>query len=165
MNSGPVSSNAYISCIPLLTLPLAFVGLLDDRLDLPATLRLFAQFATSVIVAVVSPLFNLSLSTLPLFIFMVLLATAVINFTNFMDGLDGLVASCLSVVIGVSALYLYAPWPIWSLFGALLGFLFCNWYPAKVFMGDSGSTFLGAVFIALVSFCFVAKRLPAAAVA
>ena len=34
--------------------------------------------------------------------------------------------------------------------GALLGFLLWNWSPAKVFMGDVGSTFLGAVFSALV---------------
>jgi len=76
--------------------------------------------------------------------------TAVINFTNFMDGLDGLVACCMAVAIGAFALRLASPWPIWSLVGALLGFLLWNWSPAKVFMGDVGSTFLGAVFAGLV---------------
>jgi UDP-N-acetylmuramyl pentapeptide phosphotransferase/UDP-N-acetylglucosamine-1-phosphate transferase len=76
--------------------------------------------------------------------------TAVINFTNFMDGLDGLVAGCMAVAIGALAIALAAPWPLWALVGSLLGFLLWNWSPAKVFMGDVGSTFLGAVFAGLV---------------
>jgi UDP-N-acetylmuramyl pentapeptide phosphotransferase/UDP-N-acetylglucosamine-1-phosphate transferase len=76
--------------------------------------------------------------------------TAVINFTNFMDGLDSLVAGCMAVAISALALRLAAPWPIWTLVGALLGFLLWNWSPARVFMGDVGSTFLGAVFAGLV---------------
>ena len=76
--------------------------------------------------------------------------TAVINFTNFMDGLDGLVAGCMAVAISALAIALTAPWPIWPLVGSLVGFLVWNWSPAKVFMGDVGSTFLGAVFAGLV---------------
>jgi Fuc2NAc and GlcNAc transferase len=76
--------------------------------------------------------------------------TGVINCTNFMDGLDGLVAGCMAVSMTAAAIELSAPWPIWALVGALLGFLFWNWSPAKVFMGDVGSTFLGAVFAVLV---------------
>jgi len=53
------------------------------------------------------------------------------------DGLDGLVTGCMSVTIA-------------AMVGSLLGFLLWNWSPAKVFMGDVGSTFLGAVFAGLV---------------
>jgi UDP-N-acetylmuramyl pentapeptide phosphotransferase/UDP-N-acetylglucosamine-1-phosphate transferase len=67
-----------------------------------------------------------------------------------MDGMDGLVAGCMSVSISFVAFELSAPWPVWALVGALIGFLFLNWSPAKVFMGDVGSTFLGAFFIFLV---------------
>ena len=94
------------------------------------------------------------ISDLPVFWFllplMVIAITAVINFTNFMDGLDGLVGSCMAVTIAALAIVLDAPWPLWSLVGSLLGFLLWNWSPAKVFMGDVGSTFLGAVFVGLV---------------
>jgi UDP-N-acetylmuramyl pentapeptide phosphotransferase/UDP-N-acetylglucosamine-1-phosphate transferase len=79
-----------------------------------------------------------------------LLIVAVINFTNFMDGLDGLVAGCMAVALAAAALQLAAPLPIWALVGSLLGFLIWNWSPAKVFMGDVGSTFLGALFAGLV---------------
>jgi UDP-N-acetylmuramyl pentapeptide phosphotransferase/UDP-N-acetylglucosamine-1-phosphate transferase len=81
---------------------------------------------------------------------MVVAVTAVINFTNFMDGLDGLVAGCMAVAIAAAAFVLAAPWPIWALVGSLLGFLLWNWSPAKVFMGDVGSTWLGAVFAGMV---------------
>jgi len=74
----------------------------------------------------------------------------VINFTNFMDGLDGLVAGCMVVTIAALSQALAAPWPLWALVGSLLGFLLWNWSPANVFMGDVGSTFLGAVFAGLV---------------
>jgi UDP-N-acetylmuramyl pentapeptide phosphotransferase/UDP-N-acetylglucosamine-1-phosphate transferase len=61
-----------------------------------------------------------------------------------------MVAGCMAVMITAGAIQLSAPWPIWILVGALLGFLICNWSPAKVFMGDVGSTFLGAIFAVLV---------------
>ena len=56
----------------------------------------------------------------------------------------------MAVTIAALAFDLAAPWPLWVLVGSLHGFLFWNWSPAKVFMGDVGSTFLGAVFAGLV---------------
>jgi Fuc2NAc and GlcNAc transferase len=136
---------------PLLALPLAVVGFLDDRHSLPAGWRYGVQLATSlVLVVLLSRLVVPSLAFWPALVLLVVAVTAVINFTNFMDGLDGLVAGCMAVAMAAAAHDLTAPWPIWALVGALLGFLLWNWSPAKVFMGDVGSTFLGAVFAALV---------------
>jgi UDP-N-acetylmuramyl pentapeptide phosphotransferase/UDP-N-acetylglucosamine-1-phosphate transferase len=87
---------------------------------------------------------------LVVFVLLLITSTAAINFTNFMDGLDGLVAGCMIIVISSIAFVLSSSWSLWSLVGALLGFLIWNWSPAKVFMGDVGSTFLGAVFVGLV---------------
>ncbi|MFM8524722.1 MAG: MraY family glycosyltransferase [Cyanobacteriota bacterium] len=127
-------------------LPLALVGLLDDRHNLPAPWRYGAQMLTAL------GLVQLSSLAIPWLVWPLLLiaVTAVINFTNFMDGLDGLVAGCLAVVFSAAALQLATPWSLWALVGALLGFLIWNWSPAKVFMGDVGSTFLGAVFAGVV---------------
>ena len=67
-----------------------------------------------------------------------------------MDGLDGLVAGCLLISISTLVFHLTASWIYLSLIGSLAGFIFWNWSPARVFMGDTGSTFLGAVFAGLV---------------
>jgi Fuc2NAc and GlcNAc transferase len=127
-----------VAWIPLICVPLAVVGLLDDRFDLPAASRYLAQMLTAVAL--------LAMATTPLPAWslpVVLIAiTAVINFFNFMDGLDGLV--------GLSALVLMAACGQVLLAGAVAGFLLWNWSPAKVFMGDVGSTWLGAVFAGLV---------------
>jgi Fuc2NAc and GlcNAc transferase len=134
----------------LLTLPLALVGFLDDRHNLAATWRYCVQLATALVVVLGSPLVAKSGGLLPLLAMLLIAVTAVINFTNFMDGLDGLVAGCMAVAMTAAAIQVAAPWPIWALVGALLGFLLWNWSPAKVFMGDVGSTYLGAVFCMLV---------------
>ena len=150
--------DSAVASLPLLAAPLAVVGLFDDRLNLPASWRYGVQLLTAVLMLVVSPLvqeFGLavaygSLLFLPVLAFLMIAVTAVINFTNFMDGLDGLVAGCMAVAIAALAFSLNASWPLWSLVGSLFGFLHWNWSPAKVFMGDVGSTFLGAVFAGLL---------------
>jgi UDP-N-acetylmuramyl pentapeptide phosphotransferase/UDP-N-acetylglucosamine-1-phosphate transferase len=139
-------SHLAMVALPLLALPLAVVGFLDDRHNLSSGLRYGVQLATALLLILMSSL-PLPLLGLPLLLIAV---TAVINFTNFMDGLDGLVGGCMAVALASAALWLAAPWPIWAFVGALLGFLIWNWSPAKVFMGDVGSTFLGAVFAGLV---------------
>jgi UDP-N-acetylmuramyl pentapeptide phosphotransferase/UDP-N-acetylglucosamine-1-phosphate transferase len=67
-----------------------------------------------------------------------------------MDGLEGLVGGSCAVQLSFFALYLHQPcW--WLLVAALIAFLWWNWPPAKIFMGDSGSTVLGgAVALALL---------------
>ena len=133
------------SAVPLSAFPLALVGFWDDRLSLPASWRYGVQLLTASLILWLSPI------SFPwqMLLLVIVAVTAVINFTNFMDGLDGLVAGCMAVALAAAALRLAAPWPIWALVGALLGFLIWNWSPAKVFMGDVGSTFLGAVFAGL----------------
>ena len=80
------------------------------------------------------------------FVFLVVLGT--VNGTNFTDGLDGLASSVTTVV----SLFLAAAagvldpqlMPLATAFaGALMGFLMFNVYPAKVFMGDTGSLAIG----------------------
>lgn len=129
-----LSTTEVTRWIPILCLPLAFVGLIDDRKDIPAIWRYMVQIITAVFLVAIgnfdTGLFLVALMTFAL--------TAIINFTNFLDGLDGLVAGC--------GVLLMAAFSAWGLSGAIFGFLLWNWSPAKVFMGDVGSTFIGAVF-------------------
>lgn len=81
----------------------------------------------------------------------IVLLAGVINGANFTDGIDGL-ASCVTAVIG--GFFAIVAFAFYSegmavlagiLLGATLGFLIYNFHPAKVFMGDTGSLFLGAL--------------------
>jgi UDP-N-acetylmuramyl pentapeptide phosphotransferase/UDP-N-acetylglucosamine-1-phosphate transferase len=121
--------------IPIICLPLAIVGLLDDYYDLPAKYRYAFQILTALAILVLDNI------TLPLWLFPVAIiaVTALINFMNFMDGMDGLLAGC--------AVLLMVATSQWALAGAIFGFLLWNWSPAKVFMGDVGSTFIGSIFV------------------
>ncbi|MDB4346460.1 glycosyltransferase family 4 protein [bacterium] len=146
--SASESSTLFVA--PLISLPLALVGYIDDRHKIPVFWRYGVQLGTALLVILVSPLVQPVLGVLPMLALLLIAVTAVINFTNFMDGLDGLVAGCMAVAMIAASIQLAAPWPIWALVGALLGFMLWNWSPAKLFMGDVGSTFLGAVFAVLV---------------
>ena len=134
----PLFAQGATAWIPVVCAPLALVGVLDDRFDLPALWRYLAQIFTAMALIAMATL-PLPLWSLPL---VLLTVTAIINFFNFMDGLDGLLASCGAVLMLVSGQWIVA--------GALLGFLLWNWSPARIFMGDVGSTYLGAVFAGLV---------------
>lgn len=122
----------------LMPLPLALVGLLDDRLGLPVRWRLLVQLATGLALAL-----QAGWPPLPAAVAAVA-AAALINAVNFTDGLDGLVASCLALWLLLAALLLQQP-ALPVLAAAVLGFLIWNWSPARLFMGDVGSTYLGAV--------------------
>ena len=89
-------------------------------------------------------------------IFAALVITGTVNAVNITDGIDGLSSSVTLPVcafFAVSFSYAYLHWNrpgsagmavfAASLFGGLVGFLIYNFYPAKVFMGDTGSLFLG----------------------
>jgi Fuc2NAc and GlcNAc transferase len=133
------------SLVPLLCCPLALVGLLDDRFNLPAVLRYGAQLLTAAALVAVAQT-PLPPWSWPLAMVAV---TAVINFVNFMDGLDGLVTGC-ALVLFLLAGTLPGGGVLLPLAGSLLGFLPWNWSPARVFMGDVGSTWIGAVLAGLV---------------
>lgn len=135
--------------------PLVIVGILDDHKNVPSGIRYLIQLGTaSLIVAYCGPfpqpwfdLWGVAGATLSILL-TVIGFTALINFYNFMDGLDGLVAGTATIQLGFLAFWCNQP-VLWLLAASLLGFLYWNWSPAKIFMGDSGSTFLGAT-IALI---------------
>ena len=80
---------------------------------------------------------------------------ALSNAVNFTDGLDGLLSS-VTFVAGIAYMIITSILQMWemgimaaAMAGGCLGFLIWNFYPAKVFMGDTGSLFLGGLIIAL----------------
>ena len=134
---------------------LGAVGLYDDRIGLPAKWKLLGQ----ILAAFVAWLFDARMDVilnwhLPVYLscaFSVIWIVAFINAFNLIDGIDGLASglgivssSCMAVWflftgnIGLAVLCL-------TLAGCSLGFLIFNFHPAKIFMGDTGSMFIGFV--------------------
>ena len=89
--------------------------------------------------------------------FVIFIEVAMANAVNLTDGLDGLAAStssivaCTFAIIGMTVHGGNEPMAVagQAVFGALLGFLLYNHYPAKIFMGDTGSMALGGVLSAM----------------
>ncbi|MDH4380302.1 MAG: glycosyltransferase family 4 protein [Gammaproteobacteria bacterium] len=136
---------------------LAYVGWRDDRKPLSARLRFGVQiivslFSVSTLWAL-HPTNDLAIWYVPL---LALAMTWFINLYNFMDGSDGLAGSqavlgglgigALALAGGVSEIAATS----FALAGASLGFLYWNWSPARIFMGDVGSYFLGGLFALLL---------------
>lgn len=138
----------------------ALSGYLDDRVSLSARVRLLAQAIAGCGLATawgwsalaLAPGIVLPALLAPLFV--VLFAVWMTNLYNFMDGIDGIAGSqAVTASLTLSALSFAHHQHFIGLFGlaiagASAGFLTRNWPPARIFMGDVGSGFLGFVFAA-----------------
>lgn len=145
------------TCFTLTALAAGLLGLWEDYRPLSSKLRLLIQ-------VVISLLFIFLLSGLPTsalgavsFFFWIVVITGTANFYNFMDGINGIAGLTGIVGFGLMAFFsffiVYEPEVALisiALSCACLGFLPFNFPKAKVFMGDTGSIFLGVAFAALV---------------
>lgn len=151
----------------------AAVGWLDDRRGLAASTRLLAHVAAAAwTVAWLQGMPYLTVGAwavhlgLPGALLAVLGVVWATNLYNFMDGIDGL-AAAEAIVAGLAGALLLAPRePSLALVALLIaaaagGFLVWNWPPARLFMGDVGSGFLGFVFGGLAVASENARVLPA----
>jgi UDP-GlcNAc:undecaprenyl-phosphate GlcNAc-1-phosphate transferase len=138
------------------------VGILEDRFGVREWVRLLAQAAAFVMVALAGVHLRLFYPT-PLgqilnYLLSFLWIVGITNAMNFMDGMDGLCAGIsvtISFFLGAIAFLTDQPelgWLSAALFGAVAGFFPYNFSPkrrAGIFLGDAGSSFLGFVLACL----------------
>ncbi len=136
----------------------ALVGFLDDRAALPARWRFLAHGAASFwslwLMGGIPPVpvfgFDVDLGWFGLTLAAFYLIWMV-NLYNFMDGIDAIAAiEAITVSLGGAVSWWLATstpqWPVVVVFAACVGgFLFWNYPPARIFMGDAGSGFIGMV--------------------
>ncbi|MPW20590.1 glycosyl transferase [Paraburkholderia sp. CNPSo 3157] len=134
-------------CAALATAFLAAVSQIDDRRGLPARVRFAAHLAAVVVYVALFP----AAAAWWLLCALAFLMIWLVNLYNFMDGADGLAGGmALFGFSGYAAGALLSSQPMPDLAfasvaiaGAALGFLFFNFHPARIFLGDAGSISLG----------------------
>ncbi len=148
---------------------IVLVGVLDDRFDLDAVTKLFGQILAAGVLVLYGVTWvqlwapsgqngtTVTFSQTQGALITVLITLVLANAMNFIDGLDGLLAGVAA--ISAVALFVFSvhqlivsgddsvgsqpPLIAAALVGACAGFLPHNFYPARIFMGDSGSMFIG----------------------
>lgn len=148
-NPSEISNNLPIIIAGCLIFVFA---LLDDLFNLPAILKLIVQLIAVSLVTFngfrFTQIFNWKLPEILSFILTFGWILGVINAFNLIDGLDGLCGSLsFTTITTLGIIYFLSGKPeatlCFILAAAIFGFLCFNWPPAKLFMGDGGSQFLG----------------------
>jgi UDP-N-acetylmuramyl pentapeptide phosphotransferase/UDP-N-acetylglucosamine-1-phosphate transferase len=162
--AGVVDSSAVTARLVIvvgLALVVASAGLVDDLRSLSVRVRLALQTATALVAVVALDVSTRAQdgsaggTTGVLLLIAVVWIVGFVNAFNFMDGIDGIAAG-QAVVAGIG--WAWIGWQLddWTtavtgavLCGAALAFLTLNWAPARIFMGDVGSAFLGFLLAAM----------------
>jgi UDP-GlcNAc:undecaprenyl-phosphate GlcNAc-1-phosphate transferase len=153
---------------------IVLVGVLDDRFDLDAVTKLFGQILAAGVLVLYGVTWvqiwapsgvngtTVTFSQTQGALITVLITLVLANAMNFIDGLDGLLAGVAAIsavaifvfsvhqliVSGDDSVGSQPPLIAAALVGACAGFLPHNFYPARIFMGDSGSMFIGLTMAA-----------------
>ena len=130
------------------TLMIWVMGLADDIKGLNPLVRLLGATGAGIVLVVLSDrVFESSVA-----VFWVVAVVVVVNAINLLDGLDALAGSVATVaVLGITwfgvAQGVANPWILAAIAGALLGFLFWNRPPARLFLGDNGAYVVGLLLV------------------
>jgi UDP-GlcNAc:undecaprenyl-phosphate GlcNAc-1-phosphate transferase len=140
---------------PATLVPLALalaLGVGDDRFDLPPVLRLIGQLAIGAAVVAACPIHLPGVAA----ILVIAITALVVNGVNLIDGLDLLAGGVTAVAAVGFAVVLHGPGRelAVALAAALVGFLFYNRPPARVYLGDGGSYLLGAALAVLLAYAW-----------
>lgn len=138
------------------------MGLADDAYNTVPFLKLLTQITCGLILAFTGTFINIFSLDIFNYILTVVWVVAVMNSINLIDNMDA-VSSIISIFINIAAISIlvistnlneiYFTMLI-GVSAALIGFLYHNWHPSKIYMGDTGTQFLG-VFLATIGIaCF-----------
>ncbi|UCZ52711.1 undecaprenyl/decaprenyl-phosphate alpha-N-acetylglucosaminyl 1-phosphate transferase [Bacillus shivajii] len=140
------------------------IGILDDFIELSAKMKVVGQLVAALTVVAYGGLkiefvnlpfggvWEFGIFSIPITIFWILTLTNAINLIDGLDGLAGGVSAIGLVSLSVMAFMMgneYVMIVSLILLFSVLGFLVFNFYPAKIFMGDTGALFLGYMFAVL----------------
>lgn len=138
------------------------VGLADDAYNTKPFLKFFAQFSSAIILIATGTSINISGIIALDYSLTILWIVGLMNSINMLDNMDAITTS-VSISVILAVLYmLVVKDEVMSVYfitllgvlAGLLGFLYYNWNPSKMYMGDTGSQFLG-VFLAAIGILYL----------
>ena len=157
--AGEANAQRILPYTFLFALAMFLLGFYDDLRNLSPLFRFLVQFVSALLLLVflgpLLPEISLWIWVFPKWAWVVpgvFWVVWMLNLYNFMDGIDGLAGGEAAVASSffflVFAWYGQSGWAVANLVvaAASMGFLVHNWPPAKIFMGDGGSMFLGAFY-------------------
>ncbi len=146
-------NRAFVGCFAAASLAF-LMGLADDAYNTKPVLKLIAQIMCGITFVFSDNTIDLFHSFWPDAILTTIWVVTLMNSLNMLDNMDGITGTTVLFVL-LSCLFAYflcfpdviSFWSIslLALIGGLLGFLYFNVYPSKIFMGDAGSQFIGLI--------------------
>lgn len=138
------------------------IGLADDAYNTKPFLKFSGQFACAIVLIATNNYINIFENDILNYVLTFVWVTGMMNSVNMLDNMDGITTS---VSIGVLSTVLFALvltnntshlyfWVLLGTVASLLGFLYYNWNPSRMYMGDTGSQFLGALLAAVGIYFF-----------
>jgi UDP-GlcNAc:undecaprenyl-phosphate/decaprenyl-phosphate GlcNAc-1-phosphate transferase len=134
------------------------IGLADDSYNTNPLVKFIGQLTCAFILIFANVYIEVTGNLAFDYLVTILWVVGLMNSINMLDNMDG-ITTTTSIVILIAAVFIAysssVPFPavillLIGVLGSLFGFLFFNWNPAKIYMGDTGSQFLG-VFLAAIS--------------
>ena len=133
-------------------------GFIDDYFYTTSLVKFLGQIITALCFIYGNFIIHVSDNSMLNNCFTAFWVVGMMNSINMLDNMDGIVSSVSLVSLGLALMIIFSSKNqnltdiilITAVAGALIGFLFFNWNPAKIYMGDTGSQFLGA-FLSWVS--------------
>ena len=139
-----------------------FMGLADDAYNTKPILKCGAQITCGVILILSGTYIKLFPNEIANYILTIIWVVGMMNSINMLDNMDGITTTVSIFTLFAAILTIFLSSEDYTNFhlllllgvmGSLVGFLFFNWYPSKMFMGDTGSQFLG-VFLAAIGIIY-----------
>ena len=134
---------------------LLLTGIIDDRRGMSPRIKLSAQVVAALLLVLGGVHISIFANDLLNILTTVVWVVGICNAMNLLDNMDGLSGGVAAIACAMFAILAVMNGQIWVsvvaavLFGAILGFLWFNWNPASIFMGDAGSLMLGFLLAVL----------------
>lgn len=138
------------------------VGLVDDSYNTPPRFKFLGQLACAIVMIAMGVLIPISNIWMVDALFTTFWVVGVMNSINMLDNMDGITASVSAFILMAALVILYLQGALAGFYvivtvgvlAALVSYLYFNWHPSKMYMGDSGSQFLGA-FLSVISILYM----------